>query len=130
MALEHIIQTRIPIETAGQVEQIAAKEGLAVATWLRRLIIKEVNSMYIQAWVAQKGERPNVEAPCYYYLKRFKDFSAEEMEIVLLYGKGNEKAGTPVTSGYLSTTGWYKDQDNYRFYLDDSPKPWSIVRAP
>ncbi len=44
MPLETLIQTRIPRETADVIAKLAAAEGLSMAAWVRRVVIREVTS--------------------------------------------------------------------------------------
>lgn len=131
MSLEKLIQTRVPAEVAERVEQIAASEGLAVATWLRRLVNKEVNSMHIEAWIAEKSTPVNTNGPASYYLKRAKDISPAEIEFVLLHGPDplHGHPGARVTPDYLTDMGWYKHVDSCDFVLAGSNKRWSVVRT-
>jgi hypothetical protein len=127
MLTERLVQTRIPGEVAEQVDSLAAGEGLSVAAWLRRLILKEINSMYTEAWTAEKPVIASQDGPASYYLKRVKDLSATEVEFALIHGPAHDRRGN-VTPGYLSDVNWYRNPDDYRFFLSGSPMPWSIVR--
>ena len=80
MALERIIQTRIPLSTANTVEELAAAEGLPVATWLRRLIVKEIGSMQTEAWVVENSSDVNYELVPNYLLRRLPGCSAGALQ--------------------------------------------------
>lgn len=131
MPRDRLVQTRIPLATAEEVDRVAEREGMAVATWLRRLIMKEINSMYIEAWVSEKSRPANRNTHADYYLKRVKDISPTEIEFALLHGPAPYRApaGAPVTPAFLEDVGWYQHIDDVDFVLKGSEKRWRVLRS-
>lgn len=127
MALEALVQSRVPHEVAGQVTALAASEGLSVAAWIRRLLIREVTRMRVLAW-AVPGEstpfHPGTAPAATCVLERVGELSAVEVVFHVL-----DKSGAPEPLDEVSRYGWFKEPEKYRFHLDGSPKPWIVVRT-
>lgn len=126
---EALIQTRIPMDIAERIAGLTNTEGLSVASWLRRLVMKEVNRMKSDAWFARKTEIPNTNGPARCYLERVHEFSPTEVEFGLLHGPSHPFPGSPMSQEYLSDFAWYNQQDEHRFFLRGNPSPWSIART-
>ncbi|MFZ4734651.1 MAG: hypothetical protein ACOYM9_01820 [Bradymonadia bacterium] len=125
MTLEALVQTRVPREVAESVAALAATEGLSVAAWLRRMLIKEATKMRIRAWVVQGAETAvNREIAPSCLLEHVRDISATEAVVHVL-----NKSGVPETLSEVSRYGWIKEPEKFRFYLEGGPAPWTVVRA-
>ncbi len=129
MANEALIQTRVPIAVAEDVAALSAAEGLSVAAWVRRLLIKEVGQVRTPACTSRVGEKPNLGVNPSWILERVEEMTSTEVKFHMLHGPGHPLLGAPVTPGYLSDIDWYQHQDDHRFHLQGSPKPWCIVRS-
>jgi hypothetical protein len=102
MALETIIQTRIPADVAEGISAWAAAEGLTISAWLRRFVFREVTRMRVKARFLRL-RRPHVpnemgQAPYPYILERASNMPANQMEFRLLYGPASIDEGRPVTA--------------------------------
>jgi hypothetical protein len=129
MQLESLIQTRIPADAGQRVAAIAETEGLSVAAWLRRLVLKEVNKMHIETWVAEKSVTTPPTWKAEYYLERVHDISATEVEFKLRHGPGSSSPGSSINPNGLRSIDWFKRPDEHHFFLHGSFKPWLLVRS-
>ena len=129
MQLETLIQTRIPADAGQKVVAMATTEGLSIATWLRRLVLKEVNRMQIETWVDEKSVTTPPNRKAEYLLERVQDISATEVEFKLRLGPGSSSPGSSIDPNGLRTTEWCKKPNGYHFFLRGSLKPWSFVRS-
>jgi hypothetical protein len=117
---DRLVQTRIPERVAQWVTERATASGDTVASWLRRLLIREANMQFVRGWVEELRRcDPTVLLP---------NARPAQYLLELQRGEGDPRIiGMPVSQNVLQTqTMWFRSVDANRFVLEGSPKPFKI----
>jgi hypothetical protein len=130
---DRLVQTRIPERVAQWVTERATASGDTVASWLRRLLIREANMQFVRGWVEELRRcdptvlLPNAR-PAQYLLELQRELTPTASVFTLLHGEGDPRIiGMPVSQNVLQTqTMWFRSVDANRFVLEGSPKPFKI----
>jgi hypothetical protein len=125
------VQSRIPAEAGERVERLARAEGLSVAAWLRRLILREVYPMYTEAWTGRRGQAVDQNKYAFYFLNRVRDLTETTAEFRIFLGPSYDKSdqGRPMGALGAEQHSWYQEPEDHLFWLKGSRRPWAIKRT-
>jgi hypothetical protein len=130
MTLEALVQTRIPAQAGQRAASLARAEGLSVAAWLRRLILREVYPVYTEAWTGRRGHPVNQNGYAWYFLSRVQDLSETVAEFKIFLGPSYDSdRWLPMSALGAERQDWYQEPREHLFWLKGSKKPWSIKRT-
>ena len=133
MADDILIQTRLPTGVGDWVARECVAEGISVAAYVRRLVLREHDRASTFAWSCPVEralewcwQPPGV--PPHYLLCRSYEFSSAE--VAFRMRKPIEEGDpAPATVADLNDEAWYANPGGHRFVLSGSSRPWAIVRT-
>ena len=96
---DRLVQTRIPDELVWRIQDLAAEEGESIASWLRRLVFRELRHDLIEAWLeprsrARWADGLSDRRPADFQLRLLAALSASEREFVVHDSKGRPRTPT------------------------------------
>jgi hypothetical protein len=130
MALDPLVQARIPRTIAKWLVARTRAEGTTVAAWVRQLIIKEHDMQRVAAWIRRLGSCDPASPDSYsgkptVYLDRLEQLPGGETTFALI----SAERDIPVPWEGWQTYELYKKPDAYRVLLRGNPRPMRLVTA-
>jgi hypothetical protein len=133
--MDKILQTTVSEPVAAEIQGRAAADGVSVAAWVRRAVLRMLSTASVEAWVvpADQANAPiEQDRPSTHLLLEVQRLSATEAVYTLAHGRAHDHPGALVTIGWLTgghtaDHAWYVAPEKFRFRLRGSSKPWRIV---
>lgn len=129
---DQVLQTRVSAEEAQLIAVAAAKHGLKVAAYLRKVALMETFGTHVNVWVARypaepsevlsRGSVPN------YVLRRRAARAGGEQTFLLLHPPGRHYL-QPVSTAYISDVEHFVRPWQHQFILEGSSSRWFFVRT-
>lgn len=130
-----MIQTTVPEPTVVEIQSRASADGVSVAAWVRRAVVRALEVPTVEAWVvpvASAQQPVEQDRPSTHILREVQRISATEVIYTLTHGRRHDHPGALVsvgwlTDGHTADHSWYVSPDQFRVRLRGSSRPWRIV---